>query len=392
MSAPPAPRTETIPARPTAAAFPAPPPADPHATRVTVTAGVAPPPAPSAAPPPAPGYVVRGELGRGGMGVVFEAVAVGLNRPVALKFLPELDAHHPEHLARFRDEAEAVGRLNHPNVVQIFELGDAGGRAFLALELVTGGSLADRLRAGPLPVAEAVRLVGVVAAAVQHAHDRGVLHRDLKPGNVLLSGGTVPKLTDFGLAKFLDADRSRTRTGAAIGTPAYMAPEIAAGGHRTAGPAADVYGLGAVLYECLTARPPAVGENNLETLLAVVYDDPPPPRTLRPEVPADLETICLKALAKAPADRYPSAGALADDLARVAAGERVRTARPRPRRRRGLARRLVAGAWAAVGVLLLAAAFDARTRYRDGTAAGRSAGISSGGGRSPRPTTCSPAG
>jgi tetratricopeptide (TPR) repeat protein len=282
----------------------------------------------AAARPAVPGYELVGELGRGGMGVVYQARHLALNRTVALKMIRGGRDPSPQDLARFRTEAEAVARLQHPGVVQVYEVGEHAGRPYLVLEYVPGGSLRDRLRGTPLPAAGAARVVGAAARAVEAAHARGVLHRDLTPGNVLLTADGEPKLTDFGLAKLLAAgDPGPTQTGAVMGTPSYMAPEQARGDAKSAGPGADVWALGAVLYECLTGRPPFKADTAVDTLLQVTTADPVPPRRLNPKVPRDLDTVCLKCLEKDPARRYPSAGALADDLARFGRGESVR-ARP----------------------------------------------------------------
>jgi tetratricopeptide (TPR) repeat protein/tRNA A-37 threonylcarbamoyl transferase component Bud32 len=332
------------------------------------------------------------------MGLVYEAVAVDLNRPVALKVLREEMLTRADSCERFRDEAEAVARLAHPNVVQIYEVGVHHGRPFLAMELVSGGTLADRLTTGPLPVAATVELVRDLARAVQHAHDRGVIHRDLKPGNILIAEcgmpnadsppsapraairdpqSLVPKLTDFGLAKFRDRDRNRTHSGMLLGTPAYMAPEVVAGGPGAASEAADVYGLGAILYECLTACPPADGANTWATLRRVVESDPEPPGRCRPGVSVELDAICLKALAKDPAERYPSARAMAEDLDRFIAGRTVLARNPAYQLRRWWRRvtqrsgRVLAGALVLCAALLLFGALEGRARYRDGVEAER---------------------
>jgi serine/threonine-protein kinase len=215
--------------------------------------------------PRVPGYEVEAVLGRGGVGVVYRARHLALKRTVALKMLAAGHSH-PADWARFRAEAEAVARLQHPNIVQIHETGEAGGRPFLALEYVAGGSLAERLAGKPLPPRDAARLVAALAEAMHLAHSRNLVHRDLKPGNVLLAGEAdtpagqcQPKVTDFGLVRQLDADSGQTVEGVVMGTPSYMAPEQAQGHARSAGPAADVYALGAILYECLTGRPPFEG-------------------------------------------------------------------------------------------------------------------------------------
>jgi WD40 repeat protein len=278
------------------------------------------------APASVPRYEVLEELGRGGMGVVYKARDTRLGRLVALKMI--LHAHHagPSERDRFRDEARAVARLSHPNVVQVYEVGETGGLPFFALEFFPGGSLARRLGGTPLPPGDAARLVEVLARAVQAAHEAGVVHRDLKPANVLLAADGTPKVADFGLAKLAGGDSGRTATGAVLGTPSYMAPEQAQG-KKEVGPQVDVYALGAVLYECLTGRPPFRAATPAHTVLQVLREEPAPPRRLNPQVPADLETVCLKCLAKEPAQRYPSAAALAEDLRRFGAGLPVR-ARP----------------------------------------------------------------
>ncbi len=286
---------------------------------------------PAAEPGPAlpvvPGYEVLGELGRGGMGVVYQARQVGLNRPVALKMVLAGRLAGPAELARFRAEAEAVARCHHPHIVQIYEIGTHAGLPYFSLEYMAGGGLDRRLAGTPLPPAQAAALVETLARAMQAAHARGIIHRDLKPANILLSGDGVPKVTDFGLARRQDASVRQTQSGAILGTPCYMAPEQAMGTLEDIGPATDVYALGAVLYECLTGRPPFKAPTPLETLYQVVNDEPVPPRQLQPQAPRDLETICLKCLAKEPARRYTSAGELADDLRRFRAGEPIR-ARP----------------------------------------------------------------
>ncbi len=296
-------------------------------------ASSAPPPSgPRVAPgpecwPAVAGYTLLAVLGKGGMGVVYKARQERLNRLVALKMIlagPHADARDA---ARFKIEAEAVARLQHPNIVQIYEVGEHGGLPFFSLEFVSGGSLSDRLGGAPVPPAEAARLAETLARAAHAAHRAGVVHRDLKPANVLLTPDGTPKITDFGLAKKLDDASGQTVSGAVMGTPSYMAPEQAAGQAHAVGPAADVYALGAVLYEMLTGRPPFRGDTLLDTLEQVRSRDPEPPRRAAPKVPRDLETICLKCLEKSPAKRYPSAEELADDLRRFLANEPIR-ARP----------------------------------------------------------------
>jgi WD40 repeat protein len=262
-----------------------------------------------------PGYEIRGELGRGGMGVVYKARQTILNRTVALKMVVAGAHAEPESLVRFVAEAEAVAALQHPNVVQVYEVGSHEGLPFFSLEYCPGGSLTDRLAVTPLPPLSAAELVESLARAMQAAHDQGIVHRDLKPANVLFDAAGRPKIADFGLAKRLEAGCRLTRSGALIGTPSYMAPEQA-DGWAGVGPSADVYSLGAVLYECLTGRPPFEGPTVLDTLDQVLKRDPVPPAQLQPGVPRDLETVCLKCLQKDLRKRYPSAEALADDLRR----------------------------------------------------------------------------
>src|SRR5262249_19610238 len=230
-----------------------------------------------------------GMLGRGGMAVVYRARHLKLKRTVALKMVLAGGHAGPHELTRFRIEAEAVARLQHPNIVQIHEVGEAGGHPYCALELVEGGSLAQRLNGRPLAPKEAARLVGLLAEAMHLAHSRNIVHRDLKPANVLLAADGTPKITDFGLARHLDSDSSETQAGAVIGTPSYMAPEQAAGSSHEAGPAADVYALGAILYECLSGRPPFVGKTVVETLDQVRTQEPAPPSRRQGGVPLDLE-------------------------------------------------------------------------------------------------------
>jgi predicted Ser/Thr protein kinase len=289
----------------------------------------------SSAPPAVPGYEILGELGRGGMGVVYQARQTGLNRTVALKMILAGAHAGPEQLARFRAEAEAVARLQHPNIVQVYDVGEHQGTPYFSLEYIGGGSLARHLDGTPVPPRRAAELTEVLARAVHFAHQRGVIHRDLTPGNILLAEDGTPKVTDFGLAKRLDADSSRTQSGAVLGTPSYMAPEQAGGKNREVGPAADVYSLGAILYELLTGRPPFKADSVLETLAQVVGAEPAAPRLLQPRVPRDLETVCLKCLEKEPRKRYPSAAALAADLGRFLGGESIE-ARPTPAWERGV--------------------------------------------------------
>jgi WD40 repeat protein len=343
-----------------------------------------PPPDPAATPAPhetcttpalpgLPGYEVVRELGRGGMGVVYEARHLALGRPVALKMILAGDQAGPEAVGRFLAEAELAARLQHPHIAQVFDLGTHAGRPFFAMELVAGPTLAARLGGRPLPPAQAAVLLRTLAAAVQHAHERGVVHRDLKPANVLLLEApaaapdgsappapwpltVTPKIVDFGLARRVEADSGLTATGAVLGTPSYMAPEQARGDGPRVGPAADVWALGAILYECLTGRPPFQAASAFDTLRLVLEAEPVPPRQLNPAVPVDLETVCLKCLHKDPARRYATAAALAEELGRVLDGRPVQ-ARPagRAERARRWARRHPAAALALTLTALLAA-------------------------------------
>ncbi len=280
--------------------------------------------------PPLPviaGYSLLGELGRGGMGVVYKAEHIKLKRLVALKMVLGGAVAGSDQLARFRAEAEAVARLQHSNIVQIYEIGEHKGLPFFSLEYCDGGSLDRQLQGTPLPGREAATLVETLSRALHAAHERGIVHRDLKPANILLTGDGIAKITDFGLAKQMDASAVLTQSGAVMGTPSYMAPEQALGKTRELGPAADIYALGALLYELLTGRPPFKGATPMDTMMQVATDEPVPPSRLQSKAPSDLETICLKCLEKSPARRYPTAQALADDLHRYLVGEPIQ-ARP----------------------------------------------------------------
>jgi serine/threonine protein kinase len=315
------------------------------------------------------GYDILGELGRGGMGVVYKAVDRRLKRAVALKMISPKVLPEAEEVARFVQEAEAASRLQHPNIVQIFEVGQQNGRPFFTMELVEGTSLAKAVNGRPIPCEEAAGVVEILARAIQVAHEHGIVHRDLKPANILVKGkgqrargkgqergeladdqhrgesdatavlrsslSLLPfsispsdlKITDFGLAKRLDGGTSLTQSGVIMGTPSYMAPEQAGGKSKSVGPAADIYALGAILYELLTGRPPFQGSSPLDVLLWVISEEPIPPSRLRAKVPGELEAICLKCLEKDPGCRFGSALELAEELHAYLAGD-TRTQRP----------------------------------------------------------------
>ncbi len=327
--------------------------------------------------PTVPGYEIVGELGRGGMGIVYEARQIGLDRTVALKMIRSGLQAGPKDLERFRAEAAALARLQHPNIVQIYDVGETAGRPYFVLEYVAAGSLAQQLQGKPQPPRAAAAFVENLARAIHAAHTNGVIHRDLKPGNILLQktengkqrvvkpedqvqpsvgetptvpanyqhvasdgrsllGDYLPKITDFGLAKFAGGDGAETHragptvTGELLGTPNYMAPEQAMVPRQPVGPAADVYALGAILYELLTGRPPFTGDTPLTTVLQVLHNDPVSVTSLQPGVPRDLETICLKCILKEQSKRYSTALELAEDLQRFLRAEPIRARPARP--------------------------------------------------------------
>jgi serine/threonine protein kinase len=310
-------------------------------------------------PEPFDGYEIQGVIGRGGMSVVYKARQAKLNRPVALKMLLAGAHASPKAIARLRDESETIARLHHPGIVKIYDIGEHQGVPYLCLELVEGGSLAARLTGQPIPPNVAARLVAILARVVHAAHERGVIHRDLKPANVLVDHppGTPLEecdrvlLTDFGLAKRLNGDTSapRTHTQDVLGTPAYMAPEQVLGKKAPGGPAVDVYGLGAILYELLSGQTPFRGESPIETALQVISRPPLSPRSLNPGIPLELETICLRCLEKDPARRPHSARSLAEELDGCLKG--VTVAKPTGRHRALVA--VVAAAAVIVAVLAL---------------------------------------
>ncbi len=294
--------------------------------------------------PTVPGFELLSELGRGGMGVVYKARQLSANRLVALKLIRDSALAGPQERGRFRIEADAAARMRHPNIVEVYDVGEHQGRPYFAMELVEGGSLDKQLAGQPLPAEDGAELVRSLAIAIQHAHEQKVVHRDLKPANILLQVDLtqrrqdaktslssfaplrlcerfLPKITDFGLAKRLDSDSTAlTQDGAVLGTASYMAPEQAAGRVRDVGPAVDIYALGAILYELLTGRPPFQGDSWNKMVEQVLHEEP---ARLRLDVPRDLETICLKCLEKDPGRRYASAGELAVDLGRFIQGEPV---------------------------------------------------------------------
>ncbi len=271
-----------------------------------------------------PGYDLLEKLGEGGMGVVYKALQVDLNRLVAVKMIRGDGANRPDQVARIRIEAESIARLRHPHILQIHHTGVVGDCPFLALELLDGGSLADRLAHTPQPGRSSAELMATLARAIHAAHQVGIIHRDLKPSNVLFTPDGIPKISDFGLAKRLESDSTETQSGLIMGSPSYMAPEQARGNTKNVGPSADIYSLGAIFYEMLTGRPPFKGETAMETVRQVADDDPVPPSRLVPRLTRDLETICLKCLSKEPHQRYDSASDLADDLERHLRGESIK--------------------------------------------------------------------
>ena len=310
--------------------LPVPEPTETEATRCLLPGGAA-----RGGPAPrVPGYEILEELGRGGMGVVYKAWQRSLQRTVALKMILGGSFAANEELERFRGEAMAVARLHHPHLLSIYEIGENQHLPFYAMEYMEGGSLARRLNGTPIDPRVAAKLVRSLAEAMDYAHKNGIVHRDLKPANILLAGNAdtpldacIAKITDFGIAKYLHEETNYTRTGDILGTPHYMAPEQATGYSADVGPTADVYSLGAILYELLTGRAPFHGYEGAAVLIRLAREDVERPSYYVRGLPRDLQTICLKCLEKDAGQRYTSAGALAEDLGRFLRDEPIR-ARP----------------------------------------------------------------
>ena len=268
-------------------------------------------------------YELVEQIGRGGMGLVFKAKQLSLGRLVAVKMIQRERLASEHERQRFLAEAQATARLDHPGIVPVYEVGEFDGHPFFSMQLITGQTLSERLADGPLPQREAARLMAYVARAIHHAHEQGILHRDIKPSNIIIGADGRPLVTDFGLAKIIDAGNSLTNTGSILGTPSYMSPEQAAGRGASTGPAADIYSLGTVLYHALTGRPPFIASSPIEMALKIIEHDPPLLRLLEPSIDRDLEMIVIRCLQKPPDLRYPSAAALADDLESFARDEPV---------------------------------------------------------------------
>jgi len=265
-----------------------------------------------------PGYEISAAIGRGAMGVVYRAKQIKLQRLVALKVLVGRSHASREDVARFNSEAVTIAQIQHPNVMQIFDVGEYNGFPYLAAEYVDGGTLENKMSNGKMSIPETIKLMVQIARGVGAAHSKGVVHRDLKPSNILITADGVPKVADFGLAKQLGPENS-TMTGSVMGTPAYMAPEQASGQGRRIGPQTDVYALGVILYQCLTGDVPLKGDSLLETLERIRDTEPVSVRELRADVPEEVEAICERCLRKIPSERFPSADALADELGKISA-------------------------------------------------------------------------
>src|SRR4029453_3519433 len=262
------------------------------------------------------GYELLEEIGRGGQGVVFRARQKSLSRTVALKVIGLGQWATPAHLKRFRLEAEAAASLDHPCIVPIYEVGERDGQCYFSMKFVEGGQLDEVIQQRPISIRQAAELIAKVAHTVHYAHEHGILHRHINPGNILLDAKGEPHLTDFGLARLVESESTVTRTLEVLGTPSYMAPEQAAGDNAKLTRTTDVYGLGAVLYQLLTGHPPFAGGTTYETIKLLLETEPRPPRLWNPRVDRDLSIMCLKCLEKDPQRRYPSALALAEELER----------------------------------------------------------------------------
>lgn len=268
-------------------------------------------------------YELQEEIGRGGMGVVFRARQISLDREVAVKMILRGRLASEIDHSRFLSEASSTARLQHPNIVPVYEVGDIEGRPFFSMKFIDGETLGDKLADGPLPEREAAELLVSISRAVGFAHQQGVMHRDLKPSNILIDSSGNPMVSDFGLAKRFGVENELTRSGVVVGTPSYMSPEQASGRRDSVGPASDIYSLGCILYHALTGRPPLVAESVMELVLLVLEQDPTPPRALRPRLDRDLEMIVIRCLQKPPDLRYDTADKLADDLEAFLRDERV---------------------------------------------------------------------
>ena len=268
-------------------------------------------------------YRLEQEIGRGGMGVVFRARQISLNRVVAVKMILRGRLASQTDTSRFLSEAKATAKLEHPNIVPVYEAGDIEGRAFFSMQLIEGPTLSDYVAAQPLKQRDAAKLVARIARAISYAHQQGVLHRDLKPSNILMTSNDVPLVTDFGLAKQIDSQVDVTHTGMLLGTPAYMSPEQASGRTHLVGPGSDIYSLGCVLYYTLTGRNPFIADTPMDLVMQVIEQDPVSPRALRPRLDRDLEMIVIRCLQKPIDLRYETADALAEDLEAYLADEKV---------------------------------------------------------------------